>query len=102
MELKGNTYNWKRNQEYLALMCGLLYWGDKVKDDYGANTDSLGEYPKKLSKSSHRFKYKSGETTKTSKDIKALFGGTDVSNLRSQLTKLPDEFNSIVRLFPTD
>ena len=41
MELKGNTYNWKRNQEYLALMCGLLYWGDKVTDDYGANTDSL-------------------------------------------------------------
>lgn len=101
MELKGNTYNWKRNQEYLALMCGLLYWGDKVKDNHGADTDSLGEYPKILLKSSDRFRYKSGETTKTSKDIKALFGGTDVSNLRSQLTELPDEFDSIVRLFPT-
>lgn len=102
MELKGSTYEWKRNMEYLALMCGLLYWGDKVTDDLGANTNSLGEYPKILSKSTDRFKYKSGEVTKTSKDIKALFGGVDVSNLRSQLNELPDLYDSIVRLFHTD
>lgn len=102
MELKGSTYKWKKNRGYLALLCGLLYWGDKVKTNYGANTDSLGEYPKILSKAKHRFKYESGEVTKTSKDIKDLFGGVDVSNLRSQLTELPDEYGSITRLFPTD
>ena len=102
MELKGSTYKWKRNKAYLALLCGLLYWGDKVKTNYGANTDSLGEYPKTLSKSNHRFNYESGEVTKTSKDIKDLFGGVDVSNLRSQLNKLPDEYDSILRLFPTE
>lgn len=102
MELKGSTYKWKQNRGYLALLCGLLYWGDKVKTNYGANTDSLGEYPKTLSKSNHRFKYESGEVTKTSKDIKDLFGGVDVSNLRSQLNELPDEYDSILMLFPTD
>lgn len=102
MELKGSTYKWKRNKGYLALLCGLLYWGDKVTTNYGANTDCLGEYPKKLSKAKHRFIYKSGEVTKTSKDIKDLFGGVDVSNLRSQLNELPDEYDSIVNLFPTD
>lgn len=102
MELKGSTYEWKKNRGYLALMCGLLYWGDKVTDDLGANTDSLGEYPKILLKSTHRFKYESGEVTKTSKDIKDLFGGVDVSNLRSQLDELPDEYDSIVTLFPTE
>lgn len=102
MELKGSTYKWKKNRGYLALLCGLLYWGDKVKTNYGANTDSLGEYPKILSKAKHRFKHESGEVTKTSKDIKDLFGGVDVSNLRSQLNKLPDEYDSILRLFPTE
>ena len=103
MELKGSTYEWKRNQFYLALMCGLLYWGDKVTDDLGANTNSLAEYPKILLKSIHRFKYKSGDTIKTKKDIEALFGGANVSNLRSQLIELSqvEEYDSIVRLFPT-
>lgn len=102
MELKGSTYKWKRNKAYLALLCGLLYWGDKVKTNYGTNTDSLGEYPKILSKTKHRFRYESGEVTKTSKDIKDLFGGVDVSNIRSQIDELPDEYNSILRLFPTE
>lgn len=102
MEIKGSTYKWKRNKGYLALLCGLLYWGDKVTTNYGANTDCLGEYPKKLSKTKHHFIYESGEVTKTSKDIKELFGGVDVSNLRSQLNELPDEYDSIVNLFPTD
>ena len=100
MELKGSTYSWKMNRCYLALMCGLLYWGDKVKDDH-CKTDSVGDYTKFLSKSEHRFKYKSGEVTKTSKDIQKLFGGVNVSNLRSQLKELPDLYDSIVRLFPT-
>lgn len=99
MQLNGTTYKWQKNKEYLALMCGLLYWGDKVKDD---RTDPLGYRPKILSKSKHRFNYESGECKKTSKDIKDLFGGVDVSNLRSQLRKLPDEYGSITRLFPTD
>ena len=102
MELNGTTYKWLKNKEYLALMCGLLYWGDEVKDDLGAKTDDWGEYPQTLSKSKHRFNYESGECKKTSKDIKDLFGGIDVSNLRSQLTELPDEYGSITRLFPTD
>lgn len=102
MQLNGTTYKWLKNKEYLALMCGLLYWGDEVKDDLGAKTDDWGEYPKTLSKSKHRFNYESGECKKTSKDIKDLFGGVDVSNLRSQLTELPDEYGSITRLFPTD
>ncbi len=100
MELKGTTYNWLKNYDHLAFMCGLLYWGDKVTDDKGANTDSLGEYPKILSKSSHRFKYKSEGITKTSKDIMELFGGVNVSNYRSQLNGLPEEYGSIMRLFP--
>jgi hypothetical protein len=99
MQLNGTTYKWLKNKEYLALMCGLLYWGDKVKDD---RTDPLGYRPKILSKSKHRFNYESGECKKTSKDIKDLFGGVDVSNLRSQLSELPDEYGSITRLFPTD
>ena len=99
MQLNGTTYKWLKNKEYLALMCGLLYWGDKVKDD---RTDPLGYRPKILSKSKHRFNYESGECKKTSKDIKDLFGGIDVSNLRSQLSELPDEYGSITRLFPTD
>ena len=99
MQLNGTTYKWQKNKEYLALMCGLLYWGDKVKDD---RTDPLGYRPKILSKSKHRFNYESGECKKTSKDIKDLFGGVDVSNLRSQLSELPDEYGSITRLFPTD
>jgi hypothetical protein len=99
MQLNGTTYKWLKNKEYLALMCGLLYWGDKVKDD---RTDPLGYRPKILSKSKHRFNYESGECKKTSKDIKDLFGGVDVSNYRSQLTELPDEYGSITRLFPTD
>lgn len=102
MQLNGTTYKWLKNKEYLALMCGLLYWGDEVKDDLGAKTDDWGEYPKTLSKSKHRFKYEYGGGIKTSKDIKDLFGGVDVSNLRSQLTELPDEYDSITRLFPTD
>ena len=102
MELNGTTYKWMKNKEYLALMCGLLYWGDEVKDDRGAKIDEWGEYPKTLSKSKHRFNYESGECKKTSKDIKDLFGGVDVSNLRSQLSELPDEYGSITRLFPTD
>ena len=102
MQLIGTTYKWLKNKEYLALMCGLLYWGDEVKDDLGANTDEWGEYPKTLSKSKHRFKYEYGGGIKTSKDIKDLFGGVDVSNLRSQLSELPDEYGSITRLFPTD
>ena len=102
MQLNGTTYKWLKNKEYLALMCGLLYWGDEVKDDLGAKTDDWGEYPKTLSKSKHRFKYEYGGGIKTSKDIKDLFGGIDVSNLRSQITELPDEYGSITRLFPTD
>lgn len=102
MRLNGNTYQWQKNYRYLTLMCGLLYWGDEVKDDQGANTDSLGEYPKILFKSSHRFKYKFGKTMKTSKHIKELFGGVDVSNLRSQYNDLPEEYGSIMRLFSTD
>ena len=102
MQLNGTTYKWLKNKGHLALMCGLLYWGDEVKDDHGAKTDEWGEYPKTLSKSKHRFNYKSGECKKTSKDIKDLFGGIDVSNLRSQLSELPDEYGSITRLFPTD
>lgn len=102
MQLNGTTYKWLKNKEYLALMCGLLYWGDEVKDDLGAKTDEWGEYPQTLSKSKHRFNYESGECKKTSKDIKGLFGGIDVSNLRSQLSELPDEYGSITRLFPTD
>ena len=102
MELNGTTYKWLKNKDHLALMCGLLYWGDEVKDDHGAKTDEWGEYPKTLSKSKHRFNYESGECKKTSKDIKDLFGGVDVSNLRSQLSELPDEYGSITRLFPTD
>lgn len=99
MQLNGTTYKWQKNKEYLALMCGLLYWGDKVKDD---RTDPYGYRPKILSKSKHRFNYESEECKKTSKDIKDLFGGVDVSNLRSQLSELPDEYGSITRLFPTD
>lgn len=102
MQLNGTTYKWLKNKEYLALMCGLLYWGDKVKDDLGAKTDDWGEYPKTLSKSKHRFKYEYGGRIKTSKNIKDLFGGVNVSNYRSQLTELPDEYGSITRLFPTD
>ena len=102
MELKGTSYNWLKNINHLAFMCGLLYWGDKVTDDKGANTDSLGEYPKILSKSSHRFKYNHEGITKTSKDIMELFGGVDVSNYRSQLKELPEEYGSIMRLFPTE
>ena len=102
MTLNGTTYKWQKNYDYLALMCGLLYWGDKVKEDIGANTDSLGEYPRILSKSTHRFSYKSGEIKKTSKDINKLFGGVNVSNNRSQLDKLPEEYGSITRLFPKD
>ena len=102
MQLNGTTYKWLKNKDHLALMCGLLYWDDEVKDNIGANTDDWGEYPKILSKSKHRFNYKSGECRKTSKDIKDLFGGVDVSNLRSQLKELPDEYGSIQRLFPTD
>ena len=102
MQLNGTTYKWLKNKEYLALMCGLLYWGDEVKDDLGAKTDEWGEYPKTLSKSKHRFKYEYGGRIKTSKNIKDLFGGVDVSNLRSQLSELPDEYGSITRLFPTD
>ena len=100
MELKGTSYNWLKNKNHLAFMCGLLYWGDKVTDDKGANTDSLGEYPKILSKSSHRFKYNHEGITKTSKDIMELFGGVNVSNNRSQLNGLPEEYGSIMRLFP--
>ena len=99
MELNGTTYKWMKNKNHLALMCGLLYWGDEVKDDL---TDRLGYRPQKLYKSSHRFKYESRGCTKTSKDIKDLFGGVDVSNLRSQLKELPDEYGRIIRLFPTD
>ena len=102
MKLYGTTYKWMKNKDHLALMCGLLYWGDEVKDDKGANTDDWGEYPKILSKSSHRFIYEYGGCKKTSKDIKDLFGGVDVSNLRSQLNELPDEYGSIKRLFHTD
>lgn len=102
MKLNGTTYNWLKNKDHLALMCGLLYWDDEVKDNIGANTDDWGDYPKILSKSKHRFNYKSGEYRKTSKDIKDLFGGVDVSNLRSQLKELPDEYGSIQRLFPSD
>ena len=102
MRLNGTTYQWQKNVSYLALMCGLLYWEDKVIDDNGAETDDWGEYPKILSKSTHRFKYKSGEITKTSKDINTLFGGVNVSNARSQLDELPDEYGSITRLFLTD
>lgn len=100
MELNGTSYNWLKNINHLAFMCGLLYWGDKVTDDKGANTDSLGEYPKILSKSSHRFKYNHEGITKTSKDIMELFGGVNVSNYRSQLNGLPEEYGSIMRLFP--
>lgn len=102
MQPNGTTYKWLKNKNHLALMCGLLYWGDEVKDNLGAKTDEWGEYPKTLSKSKHRFNYESGECKKTSKDIKDLFGGIDVSNLRSQLSELPDEYGSITRLFPTD
>ena len=102
MELNGTSYNWLKNINHLAFMCGLLYWGDKVTDDTGANTDSLGEYPKILSKSSHRFKYNQDGSKKSSKDIMELFGGVDVSNYRSQLKELPEEYGSIMRLFPTE
>ena len=102
MELNGTSYNWLKNINHLAFMCGLLYWGDKVTDDKGANTDSLGEYPKILSKSSHRFKYNQDGSKKSSKDIMELFGGVDVSNYRSQLKELPEEYGSIMRLFPTE
>lgn len=100
MELKGTTYNWLKNYDHLAFMCGLLYWGDKVIEDRGIKTDSVGEYPIILSKSSHRFNYKHEGITKTSKDIKELFGGVNVSNYRSQLNGLPKEYGSIMRLFP--
>jgi len=102
MELKGTTYNWLKNYDHLAFMCGLLYWGDKVIDDRGTKTDSVGEYPKILSKSSHRFKYNQNGSKKSSKDIMELFGGVDVSNYRSQLKELPEEYGSIMRLFPTE
>ena len=99
MQLNGTTYKWLKNKDHLALMCGLLYWRDEVKDDL---TDRLGYRPKKLYKSSHRFRYEPGGCIKTSKDIKDLFGGVDVSNLRSQLKELPDEYGRIQRLFPSD
>lgn len=103
MELKDNTYSWKKNNSYLALMCGMLYWNDTIGEDKGGTTDNFGEYPKVLKKSIHRFKYEFKGTKKTSKDIQKLFGGTDVSNLRSQLLRelgnIP-EWNDILNLFP--
>ena len=103
MELKDNTYSWKKNKSYLALMCGMLYWNDTIGEDKGGTTDNFGEYPKVLKKSIHRFKYEFKGTKKTSKDIQELFGGTDVSNLRSQLLRelgnIP-EWNDILNLFP--
>ena len=111
MELKDNTYSWKKNKSYLALMCGMLYWNDTIGEDKGGTTDYSGEYPTVLKKSTHRFKYKSKGTEKTSINIQKLFGGANVSNLRSQLFResenieLPGnipEWNDILNLFPKD
>lgn len=86
----GKSYTWYKKKKQLAYLCGCLYWGDSSVLDKKEQLE-YGYEVYKLKKSDDPF----SESIR----LKELFGGIDVSNNRSQLKKLPPNWEEIDNLF---
>ena len=87
----GKGYTWKTNGKLLALMCAILYWNDEIKKNTVSNDPLNTTFFYTLEKNNVYFE--------DAARLKEMFGGKNISNYRSKLKELPEDWEIIDKLF---
>lgn len=87
----GKGYIWKTNNKLLCLMCAILYWNDEIEKSEVRIDAYNTQFVYTLKKNNIYFE----DATR----LKEMFGGKDISNYRSKLKELPEDWDRIDKLF---
>lgn len=87
----GKGYTWKTNNKLLCLMCAILYWNDEIEKSEVRIDAYNTQFVYTLKKNNIYFE----DATR----LKEMFGGKDISNYRSKLKELPEDWDRIDKLF---